>query len=109
MRLACFVVLLGLVLSACSCGSAAQRPTPPAATTSPSPATLSLDDEVGAVMIVGFRGALSDQVLADWRQRQFGGLLIVNLNQNAATASDMSAVISSIRATSRRRLIAATD
>lgn len=70
---------------------------------------LSLDEEVGAVMMVGFRGALTDEVLTDWRQRQFGGLLIVNLNQNAATAAETSAVISSIRATSRRRLIAATD
>lgn len=70
---------------------------------------MSLDQEVGAVMMTGFRGSLTDQVLADWRQRQFGGLLIVNLNQNAATAADMSAVISSIRGVSRRRLIAATD
>ena len=61
------------------------------------------------MMMVGFHGALTEQVLTDWRQRQFGGLLVVNLNQNAATASDMSTLISSIRGVSRRRVIAATD
>jgi beta-N-acetylhexosaminidase len=60
-------------------------------------------------MMVGFRGALTDQVLADWRARQFGGLLVVNLNQNAASASDLTSLITRLRSVSAHRLIAATD
>jgi len=61
------------------------------------------------VMMVGFQGPLDDSVLADFRQRQFGGLLVVNLNANASSASSLSSMIGSLRATSRHRLIAATD
>jgi len=61
------------------------------------------------VMMVGFEGPLNDSVLADWRQRQFGGLLIVNLNHNASTVASMSALIGAVRAASPHRLIAATD
>src|SRR5439155_68312 len=68
-----------------------------------------LDEEVGRVMMVGFEGPLADPVLADWKQRQFGGLLIVNLNHNATSDAGMSSLITSIRGTSRHRLIAATD
>lgn len=70
---------------------------------------MTLDQEVGAVMMVGFRGPLTDAVLADWRQRQFGGLLIVNLNQNATTAQGMTTLIGDIRGATGHRLIAATD
>jgi beta-N-acetylhexosaminidase len=83
-----------------------------AAVASPSPQpspSLSLDDEVGAVMMVAFTGPLTGAVLADWRQHHYGGLLVVNLNQNAATASELSALIAAIRATAGGRLIAATD
>ena len=59
--------------------------------------------------MVGFEGPLTDAVLADWRQRQFGGLLVVNLNHNAGTAASMTALITAVRAVSRHRLIAATD
>jgi beta-N-acetylhexosaminidase len=68
-----------------------------------------LDEEIGAVIMVGFRGSLSDAVLADWKQRQFGGLLVVNLNRNASTATSMKSLVATIRATDRHRLIAATD
>ena len=61
------------------------------------------------MIMVGYRGSLSDTVLADWKQRQFGGLLIVNLNHNATTATAMKSAIATIRATDRHRLIAATD
>jgi beta-N-acetylhexosaminidase len=70
---------------------------------------MTLDQEVGAVMMVGFRGPLTDTVLADWRRHQFGGLLIVNLNQNVASDSDYPRIISSLRGVDSRRLIAATD
>lgn len=70
---------------------------------------MTLDQEVGAVMMVGFRGALTDSVLADWRRRQFGGLLVVNLNHNASSAQAMSTLIASVRGADAHRLIAATD
>ncbi len=70
---------------------------------------LTLDEEIGAVMMVGFEGSLTDAVLSEWRLRQFGGLLIVNLNHNASSADAMRSLISSIRSTSRHYLIAATD
>ena len=70
---------------------------------------MTLDEEVGAVMMVGFGGPLTDAVLEDWRSRQFGGLLVVNLNQNASSAQSMTALISTVRAADRHRLIAATD
>ena len=61
------------------------------------------------MMMVGFRGPLTDAVVADWRQRQFGGLLIVNLNHNASSDPELASVISSLRGVTHRRLIAATD
>ena len=110
-------ILIGIVLAACG-GSPVASTTPaatgspapsPAAGPSPSPAGMSLDQEVGAVMMVGFRGPLTDQVLADWRQRQFGGLLMVNLNHNASSDAGITSLISQVRATTSRRVIAATD
>jgi beta-N-acetylhexosaminidase len=70
---------------------------------------MSLDEEVGAVMMVGFRGRLVDSVLADWKRRQFGGLLVLNLNQNASSDADILSLISQVRATTSRHVIAATD
>ncbi|HSP09764.1 MAG TPA: glycoside hydrolase family 3 N-terminal domain-containing protein [Candidatus Dormibacteraeota bacterium] len=70
---------------------------------------MTLDQEVGAVVMVGFQGPLDGSILADWKQRQFGGLLIVNLNQNASTAATMTALIGAVRAASPHRLFAATD
>jgi len=68
-----------------------------------------LEEEIGAVIMVGFTGSLTDAVLADWKRRQFGGLLVVNNNHNASTAASMKSLIATIRATDRHRLIAATD
>jgi beta-N-acetylhexosaminidase len=70
---------------------------------------LTLDEEIGAVMMVGFQGGLSSAVLADLRQHQFGGLLLINGNKNATTATSMKALIAKVRAAMRHRLVAATD
>ena len=70
---------------------------------------MTLAEEVGAVMMVGFQGPLSSTVLADWTRHQYGGLLVVNLNHNASTAAGMTALTSQIRGVDKRRLIAATD
>ena len=101
------------VLSACGGSPTAQGSPSPAPTVSPTDEVgtggMTLDEEVGAVMMVGFQGPPTAAILADWDRRQFGGLLIVNLNHNATTAAGMSAVIQQIRDVSRHRLIAATD
>jgi len=60
-------------------------------------------------MMVGFEGPPTEAVLADWRLRRFGGLLVVNRNRNASSAQEMSALISRLRAAGPRRLLAATD
>lgn len=70
---------------------------------------MSLDEEIGAVMMVGFRGPLTDAVVADFQTHQYGGLLIVNQNRNAASDQALSSTIAQLRAVSRRRLLAATD
>ncbi len=70
---------------------------------------MTIDEEIGAVMMVGFAGPLTGAIAADWAEHQFGGLLIVNLNHNGAGASDISAVISRLRGVDHHRLIAATD
>jgi len=61
------------------------------------------------VIMAGFQGPATDSVLADWRQRQFGGLLVVNLNHNASSPDQMTAFVAAVRAANRHRLIAATD
>jgi beta-N-acetylhexosaminidase len=127
-RRVALLLMSAALLVSCSSVPAAQAPPPtpiatpsptpkdyPSPSPSPSPADqlgpggLTLDEEVGAVMIVGFQGPLSSSVLADWQQRQFGGLLVINGNHNATTASSMTALIASVRGVSRHRLIAATD
>jgi len=110
------IVLLAAFLGACG-GQPTGSPTvssapveePSPSATPVGPGGLTLDQEIGAVMMVGFEGPPSAAVLADWRQHQYGGLLIVNLNHNASTQAQMSAVISQIRAASDHRVIAATD
>ncbi len=59
--------------------------------------------------MAGFEGPPTDAVLADFARRQFGGLLVVNLNHNASSAAAMTSLISSVRSEVRHRLIAATD
>jgi len=113
------VLLAALLLASCAGQSALAPAATPPGTPIPSPLAspspqlgpggLTLDQEVGAVMMVGFQGPLDDSILADWRQRQFGGLLVVNLNHNASTAASMSALIGAIRGAAPNRVIAATD
>jgi beta-N-acetylhexosaminidase len=112
-----------LVLSACGSSGQALAPSPSpkpsAAASSPSPAPsptaqlgpggLTLDEEIGAVMMVGFQGQLTDSVLADFSSHQYGGLLVVNLNHNATTAPQLTAMIQRLRSVERHRLLAATD
>ena len=109
-RLATFFVL-ALLTAGCT-ERQANEPSWPSPSPAPSPtpaATMTLDEEVGAVMMVGFRGPLTASTLDDWRTRQFGGLLVVNLNHNAASDSDLASLIQSVRGVARHRLIAATD
>ena len=109
--------VLTLLLTGCSAGASqpvAASPVPsPVASARPAvklgPGGLTLEEEVGAVIMVGFEGPLTDAILGDWRQRQFGGLLIVNLNHNASSPEAMKALIASVRGAGRHRLIAATD
>lgn len=109
-------VLVALACVSCASSSAAapvRSPSPVPASPSQAqqlgPGGLTLDEEVGAVMMVGFEGPVTDAVLSDWRQRQFGGLLVVNLNHNAASPDGMRSLIAAIRGATRHRLIAATD
>jgi beta-N-acetylhexosaminidase len=125
-RRVALLLMSAALLASCSTSSAAQAPsnTPipkpsPTPSTSPSPSPspadqlgpggLTLDEEIGAVMMVGFQGPLTSSVLADWQQRQFGGLLIINGNHNVTTAASVMALIAAVRGVSRHRLIAATD
>ncbi|HEX6548017.1 MAG TPA: glycoside hydrolase family 3 N-terminal domain-containing protein [Candidatus Dormibacteraeota bacterium] len=108
------LLLVAVLAAACAGpGPASQAPAASASVTPSAaalgPGGLTLDEEVGAVIMVGFRGPLTEAVVSDWKQRQFGGLLVVNLNQNAATAPALTALIGQLRAANRHRLLAATD
>lgn len=114
------LLLFAALLAACGGQPSAQGTAQPTISSEPSdepspsasplgPGGLTLDQEIGAVIMVGFQGALTPAVLADWKQHQYGGLLIVNLNHNASTSAQMSALISQIRSASDHRVIAATD
>ena len=106
------LLLLASVLASCA-GASMAAPSPSSAATIPAsqlgPGGLTLDEEIGAVIMVGFQGTLTDAVVADWRQRQFGGLLVINLNRNAGSGADVADLINALRGVSRHRLIAATD
>ncbi len=75
----------------------------------PGPAGMTLKEEIGAVMMVGFRGPVSDAVLRDWRAHQFGGLLIVPINENAQEPRAIQGTIESVRGVMRHLLLVATD
>ena len=119
------VCLAAIVLIGCAPRAAATSPSPPpAATVSPSatarasatvdqdptlgPAGLTLREEIGAVMMVGFNGALTPAVLDDWKQRQFGGLIVVPINQNAHDPAAIRQLIQSVRGVMAHPLLAAT-
>src|SRR5665213_2424482 len=92
------LILLCLLLAACGTSSAAlpspapstptSSPASPAPPASPSPSPsladqlgtggLPPDEEIGAVMMVGFQRPLTASLVSDWPQRQFGGLLVIN-------------------------------
>jgi beta-N-acetylhexosaminidase len=70
---------------------------------------MTLQQEIGAVMMVGFKGPLTPAVLDDWRRHQFGGLIVVPLNQNARDAAAIRQLIQSVRGVMLHPLMAATD
>lgn len=68
---------------------------------------MTLGQEVGAVMMVGFTGTMTPAVLADWRLRQYGGLIVVQGNQNATNPTAIRQMILEIRAAAGHTLLAA--
>jgi beta-N-acetylhexosaminidase len=70
---------------------------------------MTLAQEIGAVMMVGFTGPLSPAVLNDWRQRQFGGLIVVPINQNARDPGAIRQLIQSVRGVMAHPLLSATN
>ena len=120
------VCLAAIVLIGCGPRAAATSASPtPNATASPSvaasasttvdqdpilgPAGLTLRQEIGAVMMVGFQGALTPAVLLDWKQRQFGGLIVVPINQNAHDPAAIRQLIQSVRGVMVHPLLASTN
>src|SRR5438445_8193218 len=75
----------------------------------PGPGGLTLRQEIGAVMMVGFKGVLSPAVVDDWRQHQFGGLIVVPVNQNAQDPEAIRRLIQSVRGVMAHPLLAATN
>jgi beta-glucosidase-like glycosyl hydrolase len=73
------------------------------------PAGMTLEQEVGAVMMVGFTGPLTPAVLEDWRQHQFGALIVVPSNRNAADSAATRQLIQSVRGVMLHPLMAAAD
>jgi beta-N-acetylhexosaminidase len=70
---------------------------------------MTLRQEVGAVMMVGFKGPLTPAILADWRQHQFGGLIVVPINQNATDPAAIRGLIQSVRSVMAHPVLTATD
>ncbi len=70
---------------------------------------MTLREEIGAVMMVGFQGPVSDAVINDWRARQFGGLIIVPINQNAHDAAAIRRLIETMRGVMHHPLLVATN
>jgi beta-glucosidase-like glycosyl hydrolase len=68
---------------------------------------MTLRQEVGAVLMVGFRGGLTPAVLDDWRSRQFGGLMLTTANGNPLDAGQVRSLIGSVRAVMQHPLLAA--
>lgn len=70
---------------------------------------MTLRQEVGAVMMVGFTGPLAPAILDDWRQRQFGGLILLTAEKQAGDPAGIPAMIESLRGVMAHPLLAATD
>ena len=75
----------------------------------PGPGGMTLRQEIGAVMMVGFTGVLTPAVLNDWRQHQFGGLIVVPINQNARDPAAIRRLIQSVRGVMAHPLLVATN
>jgi beta-N-acetylhexosaminidase len=124
------LVYLGVALCLVGCGqraavvgsSATAHPTPattgmPAASPAANaaeeavlgPGGMTLRQEIGAVMMVGFKGPITPAILADWRQHQFGGLIIVSINQNATDPAAIGQLIQSVRGVMAHRVLTATN
>jgi beta-N-acetylhexosaminidase len=70
---------------------------------------MTLRQEIGAVMMVGFKGPLTPAILADWRRHQFGGLIVASVNQNATDPAAIRRLIQSVRGVMAHPLLTATD
>ena len=70
---------------------------------------MALRQEIGAVMMVGFTGPLTPAVLDDWRQRQFGGLIVVPINKNAHDSATIRQLIQSVRGVMAHPLLVSTN
>jgi beta-N-acetylhexosaminidase len=70
---------------------------------------MTLRQEIGAVMMVGFNGPLTPAVLEDWRQHQFGGLILVPINQNAPDPAAIRQLITAVRGVMAHPVLTATD
>lgn len=73
------------------------------------PGGMTLRQEIGAVMMVGFKGPLTPAILADWRQHQFGGLIVVPINQNAPDPAAIRQLIQSVRGVMAHPVLTATN
>jgi beta-N-acetylhexosaminidase len=70
---------------------------------------MTLRQEIGAVMMVGFKGSLTPAILADWRQHQFGGLIVVPINQNGQDPAAIRQLIQSVRGVMAHPVLTATN
>jgi beta-N-acetylhexosaminidase len=73
------------------------------------PGGMTLRQEIGAVMMVGFNGPLTPAVVNDWRQRQFGGLIVLPANENAPDPDAIRQLIASLRGVMAHPMLAAAD
>jgi len=73
------------------------------------PGGMTLRQEIGAVIMVGFKGPLTPAILADWRQHQFGGLIVVPVNQNATDPAAIRQLIESLRGVMAHPVLTATN
>ena len=124
------LIYLGLALCVAACGPAATVVGPSAtahptmaAAAAPGPTSsvndaeeaalgpggLTLRQEIGAVMMVGFTGPLTPAILADWRSHQFGGLIVVPINQNAPDPAAIRRLIQSVRGVMAHPVLTATN
>jgi beta-N-acetylhexosaminidase len=60
-------------------------------------------------MMVGFTGPLTPAVLEDWRQHQFGGLIVVPVNRNAQDPAAIRQLIQSVRGVMAHPVLTATN